>query len=330
MLHQHWHLDSAIRNYTIAYLFGMFKVLRVTYCVTTRVLRLGHGWPLSPAGNILLSIVILGETLQCILRQQVIQLGHTNYSQWNWRFAPLDVALERSGWCRKDVGGLVGTIIQSVRLHLSTIDRHVPGMQHTECQNFDCCQASQINDLTYRTQHGEDYTGTSCASFGLDVQKVQDILMHGYIPRVMVDTASKILAVQVIASNGDQISTKFVTISHVWSDGLRNPKANTLPLCQLLRLRRYVIEAFKDDAIYTQDDKCLFWIYTLCVPATSDAKAVRTVAINLMAHTCQSSLQTLGSGQMFDVNRCKSFETRMFDAHQIHYVGPKIMDFSGR
>ena len=36
-------------------------------------------------------------------------------------------------------------------------------------------------------------------------------------------------------------SGPYVAISHVWSDGLGNAKANSLPACQLLRIRKLVL-----------------------------------------------------------------------------------------
>jgi hypothetical protein len=77
--------------------------------------------------------------------------------------------------------------------------------------------------------------------------------------------------------------TPFVALSHVWSDGLGNPAANSLPQCQLLRLQRNVLDlrqsklnfqtgiinigALQWDQIRMTNDLSMkwFWLDTLCI-----------------------------------------------------------------
>ena len=70
----------------------------------------------------------------------------------------------------------------------------------------------------------------------------------------------------------------YVAISHVWIDGLGNPNANSLPVCQLACLRHLLEEVLGNfnrdlshiDNIHRNPEKSprpLFWLYTLLRPA---------------------------------------------------------------
>jgi hypothetical protein len=76
-------------------------------------------------------------------------------------------------------------------------------------------------------------------------------------------------------------SEPYIAISHVWSDGLRNPRINALPRCQILRLRDLVANLprmraantdetadtnVQDNISVPQRQHLLIWIDTLCVP----------------------------------------------------------------
>jgi hypothetical protein len=83
----------------------------------------------------------------------------------------------------------------------------------------------------------------------------------------------------------------YFAISHVWADGLGNPRRNSLPLCQLLALR---IRLFKLLEMYWTTSRSprfvAFWIDTLCVPL--EPKSVRKKAIMNM-HDIYSKSQAV-------------------------------------
>lgn len=77
----------------------------------------------------------------------------------------------------------------------------------------------------------------------------------------------------------------YVAVSHVWSDGLGNPRNNTLPECQLERLQKYV------NALYPQAlHPIAFWIDTISVPLRKD---LRRIAIWRMAETYKAADKVL-------------------------------------
>lgn len=101
-------------------------------------------------------------------------------------------------------------------------------------------------------------------------------------------------------------STRYTPISHVWPDGLGNPRSNALPRCQLEWLPACLerppshgyqgIYYNKDDEIVDPDAGCfdaisrsnvnitapLFWMDTLFVPVDDEYAELRTKAMNKM------------------------------------------------
>lgn len=80
-------------------------------------------------------------------------------------------------------------------------------------------------------------------------------------------------------------SKPYVAISHVWSDGMGNPRQNALPLCQLQKLQKLV------NGLYEPENHPVpFWIDTICVPLSND---MRNMAIQLMARTYEGAGKVL-------------------------------------
>jgi len=102
-------------------------------------------------------------------------------------------------------------------------------------------------------------------------------------------------------------SKEYVAISHVWADGLGNARQNTLPYCQLHRLKRTLDELRAQQSTWSllnrgQVDAVLrkkrnvslrFWIDTLCIPVNPSLKHVRKQAIHQMKEIHHSSYQVL-------------------------------------
>jgi len=66
-----------------------------------------------------------------------------------------------------------------------------------------------------------------------------------------------------IGAAGDAVP--YVCISHVWSDGLGNPRGNEMNACQLDRVKQ-VVNRLYDDKLNENQDPILWWLDTLCVP----------------------------------------------------------------
>ncbi|KAK6504955.1 hypothetical protein TWF481_006888 [Arthrobotrys musiformis] len=194
-----------------------------------------------------------------------------------------------------------------------------PG-QHGEC-NSTTCVGNNIDEETYVTKHVDD--DCDCEHDGPNIEDVKKCLRDGHIPSLtlsIVDGEYRGMKVKPQkvenatianiwrfhqAKTGLGKSLDYVALSHVWSDGLGNPKANTLPRCQLKRLAYYANYTMNDGrargvkgnfekafskkfsfakrsgTVWEQGGnfECALWTDTLCVPLE---KEYRKLAIKTM------------------------------------------------
>ncbi|KAI1411138.1 hypothetical protein F5Y13DRAFT_201679 [Hypoxylon sp. FL1857] len=175
--------------------------------------------------------------------------------------------------------------------------RERPGIDHSLCSEI-CCMANNVDEETYQTFHVS--RGCRCPMVGVDETRLAEIVRQGSIPVIYVETDRKTKNPKLrlkAASPGN----KYVALSHVWADGLGNPRSNSLPQCQIKRLARQISALPKcgtvsceppcdeylwanwvpTNAEYSRQTSRLFWMDTLCVPV--DDSDLRTHAINRMA-----------------------------------------------
>jgi hypothetical protein len=229
----------------------------------------------SHADNVLLSISVLGETLDAA-RDTVFFTGREEfYGVLTWELPDFGKRLLlEAGWCTGEIKALCRDFTDVSSLYyFSTWDRSTLGKNHDSCGQR--CFANQVNENTYKTRH----TDPKCQCTHLPTEKLQsifDILGEGGIPVVWFFEDGKIhvgnSACDTPAIPGWPAVIPYVAISHVWSDGLGNAKANTLPWCQLQRIQGLV------NALY----QVPFWMDTLCVPLEP---AFRKMAIRRMSET---------------------------------------------
>jgi hypothetical protein len=75
-----------------------------------------------------------------------------------------------------------------------------------------------------------------------------------------------------------------------WSDGMGNPKKNSLPICQLSRIQKLVNQVnFSNRG----EDQVGFWMDTLCVPVGDEYREVRKSCIRRMGHIYESAAAVL-------------------------------------
>ena len=75
-------------------------------------------------------------------------------------------------------------------------------------------------------------------------------------------------------------------MSHVWSEGLGNPKSNSLPLCQLQYVQKRVNDVYRGLTGRTDlasAENVPFWMDTLCIPVGNEHRKARSLAITGMA-----------------------------------------------
>ena len=104
---------------------------------------------------------------------------------------------------------------------------------HSRC-SINKCLAFNVVTEQYKTKHVVDCPG--CRDIGIDSQELASILRQGQTPRALLQVTDSCGTSEIKLKIG--ASGPYVAVSHVWSDGLGNPNANSLPVCQLLRLYR--------------------------------------------------------------------------------------------
>ena len=272
--------------------------------------RAKENWKLSPTFSLdsLMIINILAETL----RNAAMQIWPVAVDKSPLRRAafmreqnPLRDRFLRYGWCPNEISMLdkefdiTGLVLASMLKRPFSDD-----LTHDNCSD-ERCLALQTSDDNYITRHSEDCP--SCSEIFIDQTKICSILESGGIPIIYIpifpeDGESP--KVRIIDYNANNL--EYIAISHVWAHGLGNPKANSLPSCQLLRLKSLSAQSvFSTTGSFRQP---AFWIDTLCIPVDPKFKALRKVAIARLAATFRQARQVLVLDA--DLQRCSKHCSR--------------------
>ena len=174
-------------------------------------------------------------------------------------------------------------------LYLTTLDQHASGKSHEQRSPATGCQASMMDWNTYRTKHVEGCSEHRCDDVGPSMEEVGTILQDGDIHLIAMDPSAVPSQIEVVRYQEEtEYCNGYVAISHVWSDGPGNPKANSLPRCQLERIQSRVNELYPGG-----DFLVPFWIDTICVPLDP---ALKSLAIVEMERTYRNAAHVLVLG----------------------------------
>lgn len=242
---------------------------------------------------VLLSIVQLNAHLRLTLPFLLRGLKLDPKSQPSSKIYPTygrDLLL-KAGWCVGELPALLARYEPFTLLYLSQLDRRRDEKDHTGCSEQGCV-VNQLDWRTYKTAHSISCQGPGvCTIIHAPTQKISEVLEAGDIPLVSIavdsQSMSPLLQVEGFALGREQRHvtdrnvSRYVAISHVWSDGMGNPGANALYACQIRRIQSLVNDLYSragDSAI----TNVLFWMDTLCVPLD---RRIRSLAIARMART---------------------------------------------
>jgi hypothetical protein len=146
-----------------------------------------------------------------------------------------------------------------------------------------------------------------CAHISVDVAKVSQTLRNGGVPAVNIITEGEGTDIKLEIVNIMPNSQPYLAISHVWSDGLGNERANSLPKCQIQKLQGirammpisgghhrdvtvHVDETNRSNSeIQLEKNHMPIWIDTLCVPLNED----RHLALETLGRTFQEASSVL-------------------------------------
>jgi hypothetical protein len=212
------------------------------------------------ARETLLSIVVLGESLS-YGRYHCYGVEIPRPFIWT-RCWVLDEWMLDAGWCRYEIARIEDKYIHinMCSYYLSLLDRTYIDKNHHSC-TWECCLADHINEETYRTKHIQPSCACEDAVEDRVVQQVRRVILEEKTPSLTISGCRDEISSGEIEVHQIGRQTRYVAISHVWSDGLGNHKRNSLPFCQMRRLQKLV-----DDLYEPNDRPVPFWIDTICVP----------------------------------------------------------------
>ncbi|KAH8652758.1 hypothetical protein BGZ60DRAFT_519913 [Tricladium varicosporioides] len=232
--------------------------------------------------EVILSIMVLHQTFYKMVygRVSLKNAGFTMYAARRNNVgivipAWLRDRLFRAGYCRYDIANFAETedVLTILYLSLQHSHRKIKS-DHGACSK-EICYVMQIDENNYFTKHDRRWCDSQsiCPRISIVVAKVKDILDKGEIPVAQIEEDFTLRVM-------DSEQAPYVAISHVWADGLGDTSGNSLPKCQIKRIRN-LLTKFSGIAEYSRGnmyptrlvDKLdrqhslpCFWIDTLCVP----------------------------------------------------------------
>lgn len=207
------------------------------------------------------------------------------------------ILLDRSGCCPSKIEMLIQAFGSSPQaLSFVAVCIHVDGIQsnHASCDGRTCRLEGSATSRQV-PHHVSDSCG--CKLLQVDEKLLADCLEKGCLPLLRIRGEHDIdeMTVEVVASTD---STCYVALSHVWADGLGNPKATALPRCQLSRAKALVNDLDFDYLRRTaasdlpeNASEMLLWCDTLCCPVQS--KEAQKMALMQMYRTYERASAVL-------------------------------------
>ncbi|KAG8530624.1 uncharacterized protein KY384_004662 [Bacidia gigantensis] len=190
------------------------------------------------------------------------------------------------GWCPFEAHQLprMYNYLQAL-LYIEKLEKPKPRSRtdrHSHC-NIEECYA-KVNSCESQHRDAEchcDDTGLQPAAWAV----LKDVLAGGQVPILRLEMTDRGVEVDVVASSSE---IEYVALSHVWADGLGNPRRNDLKACQLEDIWRR-LKTFKD-VFNTGTGPVYCWIDTICCPLEAH---FQTKALALMGETYRDATAVL-------------------------------------
>ncbi|KAF2250720.1 hypothetical protein BU26DRAFT_517526, partial [Trematosphaeria pertusa] len=205
--------------------------------------------------------------------------------------------MKEAAWCPHQTGLFLDTTDYVVGYYLSSIPRKEEAT-HERCTE-ERCIAYNTDNATYVTKHFK--SRCECCTVEASDHALNGIVATNGIPliRIKKEPSGQYL-LGVVECKPD---TEYTAISHVWIDGLGNPKANGLPNCQIEKLAEHLLQLERSQeslvlrlwrAVWRRRSKTpLVWMDTLCIPVKPEHKHLREKAINGMSLIYAGAKQVL-------------------------------------
>ncbi len=141
-----------------------------------------------------------------------------------------------NGWCYHQINYLSRMHSLETLSYLSTRKRSSHRLaDHKHCVHHEACVAYNVDEASYKTRHVD--TNCSCSMISTPYSNLTKIIRDGWIPLISIENDNDTDATYELRVYPRTRVTKYIAVSHVWSDGLGNPDMNALPLCQIKRLK---------------------------------------------------------------------------------------------
>lgn len=211
-----------------------------------------------------------------------------------------DIMLGR-GWCFHQIEFLAKMYQLPVLFRLARLDRKAQRPEdHRPCMKEKACIAyNSPQTETYETKHAANCPGTDCNMIKVPYEDLARIIRSGGVPLVSIHEHSD--AGFVISVHRRKFRGDYITISHVWADGLGNPWENALPRCQI-KLLQSLFDHEKevgwsggwvkrlDSMLFGGRNLQMLWMDTLCIPPKDTS--LRAQCIDAMASIYAGSSRT--------------------------------------
>ncbi|KAF2453999.1 hypothetical protein BDY21DRAFT_354774 [Lineolata rhizophorae] len=181
--------------------------------------------------------------------------------------------MQRDGWCPHTVARLTEGLYHDAQAYAYSLGTLRARQDHSKCKTSYCIA----------NQAGEDFVpkhlepDCDCEHVEAPIDAIVQTLQDGFVPVLSAEISEEDGSSPTFAVSRMDSNTPYIPISHVWADGLGNPKANAIPRCQLESLNAALRE------IEDKEGKHLpFWLDTLCIPVAKEHQALRDFSIQRM------------------------------------------------
>ncbi|KAJ8116522.1 hypothetical protein ONZ43_g4425 [Nemania bipapillata] len=220
-----------------------------------------------------LSIMAMGESLCSVF---VAVYGYEHKDMPTWGPSPvLKDRLRDNGWCPSDSPFFPESMTRaavSADYYFGSFCCPRRRDDHRTCSTAICNEYLKVVvPGQYKQQHAE---GQNCSCAPVRVSEdVIKLVAGGDIPVVQWDG-------EALMVSAGRAQSRYVAMSHVWSDGLGNDEvSNAMLRCQLSRIQSLVNKLYPE----VTNENVPFWIDTLCVPVGKTHRELRSRAIRQMS-----------------------------------------------
>jgi hypothetical protein len=143
------------------------------------------------------------------------------------------------GWCPRQVESLERKFSATTFAFFSTIERSPFRLNvHEACRDRDQCVAFNTDPSDYEVKHV--MIDCMCSMVVTPHEQLTKVLRAGAIPLIEIEQGNDTGTSWRLQVHPRTRKSQYVAVSHVWADGLGNPFANALPLCQIRKLYEHL------------------------------------------------------------------------------------------